>query len=139
MAYADINYYNDTYIGSPSLPNITPEEIKESNRLLERASEWIDRQTRDRILNIGDGTQADGLSKFNNKQQELIKKSNSAWVESTLQNGEVDVTNLDGTSFSLGDYSQSPQGNNASNQKAIYQRAFQFLDRTGLTYKGTCR
>lgn len=141
MTYADIDYYNDTYKGSPELLDTPQAEEDESNRLLERGSDWIDRQTRDRIVNMADDNidRIEGLGKLSAKQQENVKKANCAWVEATLQNGEVDVSNLDGTGFSLGDYSQSPNGGNTASQRAIYQRAFYFLDRTGLTYKGTWR
>lgn len=124
MAYTDKEFYRDIYIGSI---DATDDEI---NRLLERGSEYIDHQTYNRIIL----NEFDNLSPF---QQDMIKRANSAYVEYALNNQEFENVSPVNTAFSLGDLSMGGVTNardfNASTKPV---RCLNFLNRTGLTYKG---
>ena len=123
MAYADKDFYRTTYIGATDIDDA------ELDRLLERGSEWIDLQTYNRIITKG----FDNLSAF---QQNLIQKSNCAYTEFVLGNAEYENISPINTGFSLGDLSL--KGSNAKDYQSSTKptRAINFLNRSGLNYKG---
>lgn len=115
MAYADADYYKDTYKGT----TIPDDDIE---RELARASSDIDSMTYNRIVARG----FDNLSSF---QQEQVRKATCAQAEFLNQYGEL--ADLPLKSFSAGSISMSlgEEVNGVMASKA----ALRYLNSTGLT------
>lgn len=114
MAYADADYYKNTFTGT-----IIPDEDVDSQ--LVRASDDIDRMTYNRIV-------ARGLESLSVYQQAQVKKATCAQAEFLYQYGEF--TNLPLKSFSAGSISMS-LGEEVNGVMAS-KTAKRYLDSTGL-------
>lgn len=115
MAYADADYYKDTYKGT----TIPDDDIE---RELARASDDIDSVTYNRIV-------AQGFDNLSPYQQEQVKKATCAQAEFLYQYGEF--TNLPLKSFSAGSISMS-LGEEVNGVMAS-RTALRYLTPTGLT------
>lgn len=124
MNYIDITYYRDTY---NSAGEIIDADI---TRYIQRAEEWIDDMTQNRIINQG----FDNLSTF---QQGMVKKAAAAYVEFTSVNGELEIGGSNNAeSFSIGSVSLSNTSNTNVQSGITSYRAYRFLVRSGLAYRG---
>ncbi len=115
MAYADADYYKDTYKGT----TIPDDDIE---RELARASDAIDSLTYNRIV----ARDFENLSPY---QQEQVKKATCAQAEFLHQYGEFTVLPL--KSFSAGSISMSL--GEEINGVIASREAIRYLNSTGLT------
>ena len=115
MAYIDSTYYLETYHGVDAGSDF--------DRLAERASDDIDMATQYRIV-IADLAPA---------LLGMVKKAVCAQVEFYIENG--DTYNESGSgSESIGKFSHSASSRPAP--ASLCMRARQYLEQTGLTYRG---
>ncbi|WP_017379743.1 hypothetical protein [Paenisporosarcina sp. TG-14] len=120
MPYITLEYYNDTYHG-------TPIDADEIDRFIGRASDVVDMVTNYKI------TDFDALHP---RIQELIKKATAAQVEFFEVAGGIDeivaesLNNASIGKFSYGNKASS--GNLSRTQAAISPLVIQFLSHTGL-------
>ncbi len=117
MAYADSNYYTNTFFGK----TIPSEQI---NTFLERASDCIDELTFNRIASTG----FDSLTSF---QQGQIKKSVCYQAEYLYQYGEMAEVGVG--SYSLNGLSVTI---NSGNDTRYSVKCKSVLLPTGLMYRG---
>lgn len=117
MAYVDINYYKETYKGSL--------DEDEATKLLEEASDEVDRLTYGRIRRKG----FDNLTLY---QQGLIKKAVCYQADFISNYGSYLSTPLGG--FSIGDVSLSfNQENQGAGGIVADKKTLSYLSQTGLT------
>ena len=117
IAYVDYEYYRDTFGGDL--------EEDEAKRLLEEASDQVDRLTYGRI-------RARGFKNLTEYQQEMIKKAVCHQAEFINNYGEYLSSPLGG--FSIGDVSLSFDKNNQGPGGIIADRkTLDYLTQTGLS------
>lgn len=115
MAYADLTYYRETYIG-----RACPDDA-ELTRLLARAADDIDLYTSYGII----------IENLLLWEQELIKKSNCAQAENYVVNGDG-LDNFD--NLSLGSFSIS--GGKAYKGNTLALNAMKYLNLTSFGFRG---
>jgi hypothetical protein len=116
MAYADLEYYRNVYLGHPEKDDAT------LLRYLQRASDDIDANT---IVSID-------VASLNDDAVEWLKKATCARAEMYVFNGDDPDSNLDG---SLGSFSIR-SGGTSSGSNLLNKRCSMFLVHAGLMYRG---
>lgn len=119
--YVDETYYTDTYLGQ--------DVGADFNRLAARASEDVDRAA-------GDSFVFEDLTTF---QAELVKKATCAQIEYYFLNGEAYNEARNAGSEKIGGYERSVLVTQKVNQTDLAPRAFDYLTRAGLTFRGVPR
>lgn len=119
IAYADYEYYRDTYKGTL--------EENVAIKLLEEASDQVDRLTYGRI-------RARGFNNLTEYQQEMVKKAVCYQVDFINSYGDYLSTPLSG--YSIGDVSLSfSQENQGAGGIMADKKALNYLSQTGLTVR----
>lgn len=119
IAYVDYEYYRDTFGGDL-------EETK-AKRLLEEASDQVDRLTYGRI-------RARGFNNLTEYQQEMVKKAVCYQVDFINSYGDYLSTPLSG--YSIGDVSLSfSQENQGAGGIMADKKTLNYLSQTGLTVR----
>lgn len=117
MAYVDIDYYKDKYKGDL--------DAKIAIKLLEEASDEVDKLTYGRIRKIG----FENLTPY---QQEMVKKAVCYQADFIGNYGDYLSSPLGG--FSIGDVSLSfSQENQGAGGIVADKKALNYLSQTGLT------
>lgn len=140
LTYVDFKYYQDFFKG-----NLIPDEITFCI-FAERASEFIDTVTFDRLLNENLwNLHKDKIQKCACALTEQFFKRNLA-VNTAFRNGIPDSETMPKTSESIGAYSvsyanfynyvQEISMTNAEFQKLLKNTALHYLGNTGLLYRG---
>lgn len=129
MAYIDLDYYKNTWMGAD------PGDDTELQKLIDRASDIIDMLTRKRILDFND---------LNSIQQDYVQKATAAQTEFLVSVGEnyntdgsINSVKVGSFSYSEGSQNQKPSNSMAQSVSAL---AREYLSFTGLSYGGvaTC-
>ena len=119
IAYVDYEYYRDTFGGDL--------EETEAKRLLEEASDQVDRLTYGRI-------RARGFNNLTEYQQEMVKKAVCYQVDFINSYGDYLNTPLSG--YSIGDVSLSfSQENQGAGGIMADKKTLNYLSQTGLTVR----
>ena len=119
IAYADYEYYRDTYKGTL--------EENVAIKLLEEASDQVDRLTYGRI-------RARGFNNLTEYQQEMVKKAVCYQVDFINSYGDYLSTPLSG--YSIGDVSLSfSQENQGAGGIMADKKTLNYLSQTGLTVR----
>lgn len=119
IAYADYEYYRDTYKGTL--------EENVAIKLLEEASDQVDRLTYGRI-------RARGFNNLTEYQQEMVKKAVCYQVDFINSYGDYLSTPLSG--YSVGDVSLSfSQENQGAGGIMADKKTLNYLSQTGLTVR----
>ena len=116
MAYATLEYYQNTYKGTLS----TTTEVE---KMLERASDDIDLVTHNSFT-------VDALTEY---QLEQVKKACCAQAEYYVLNGET-YNDSGAGSVTIGKFSMS--GGSSGAGKTMNRRGMQYLDQAGLLFAG---
>lgn len=127
MAYIDLDYYKNTYLG------VDPNDDTELQKLIDRSEDIIDLITRDRIEDFDD---------LNSLIQDQIKKATSAQTEFLVVNGENYNDSGEINTAKVGSFSYSKNLSKSSNplKNSIAPMVYTYLHKTGYTYGGvaTC-
>lgn len=125
MPYIDTTYYTDEFKG------LEVEDVNELNRMISRASDYIDQITNYKLKSIDFST----IDPF---FQEQVKKAVCAQVEAWQRNGGLDESFDQPNNVSVGkfSYSQGRNADNANRKRHVDQAVLEYLKPTGLLYSG---
>ena len=119
MAYVEYEYYKDTFKGNL--------DVNAATKLLEEASDQVDRLTYGRI-------RARGFNNLTEYQQDMVKKAVCYQVDFINSYGDYLSTPLSG--YSIGDVSLSfSQENQGAGGIMADKKTLNYLSQTGLTVR----
>jgi len=123
MAYIDLDYYKNTYMGAD------PDDDILLQKLIDRSIDIIDDITRHRIVDFDN---------LNPLIQELIQKATAAQTEFLVLNGEGYNDSGEVKTAKIGSLSYSKDMSRKSNpmSDSIAPMVYTYLSKTGLTYGG---
>jgi hypothetical protein len=114
MSYADLTYYKNTYLGRSVVD-------AETTKWLSRASDDVDAMTGGFVL-----------EDLTDTQLELVKKATCAQAEYYVMNGDAYNTGAI-QSAGIGKFNYS---GNTGNRGAFAPRCIQYLEQSGLMFRG---
>ena len=121
MAYIDIDYYKNTFVGSD------PDDDTLLQKLINRASDQIDMKARYSI----------DTDEWHSMQEKFIKKATAAQVEFLVENGEVYNNSGSPESASLGKFSIGGGGGGntpSGTSEILCSQALAYFEQSG--YQG---
>ncbi len=134
MVYADYDYYTKTYLGTALNENDFP-------RLALRASEYIDRYTRNRAAAMAEAEPVKKACCALSEQMQLIEQADALARSSLAQNGGAELERETVGAYSvsyrdLGGSAASARSVSDGAERALADLIRRLLAGTGLCYRG---